>query len=223
MSYQIVFIQHMEHITHDVVQIRTDRPGKFTFHPGQAAEISVNRPDWLNAVRPFTFTNTPDTDFLEFTIKIYPEHRGVTREISLLHEGDSLRIHDAFGSIHYQGEGTFIAGGAGVTPFISILRTLEKQGKLGRNTLLFANKTRADIILKNEFEQMLGQHFINILSEEDHPDYAHGLFTRHFIGEHLRSRSRPIYICGPEPMIAKVEQELSGLGVSAQFLVKEEF
>lgn len=222
MSYQIVFIQHIQFITHDVVQIRTDRPYSVKFLPGQATHVSVDRPDWWDKKRPFTFTSTPDADYLEFTIKVYREHNGVTNEIGKLTIGDTLRIHDVFGAIHYKGEGTFIAGGAGVTPFISILRTQKQQGKLGRNTLLFANKTRADIILKSELEKMLGQHFINILSEENHPDFVHGFFTQHFIGEHLRSRTRPIYICGPQPMIKLVQSALLGLGVSHQFIVKEE-
>ena len=222
MSRQNVLIKHREWITHDVLQIRTGLPREFSFIPGQAAEISVDKPGWQDEKRPFTFTNIPTDDFLEFIIKIYPEHQGVTQQISGLNPGDALLIHDVFGAIHYKGEGTFIAGGAGITPFISILRTLKYEGKLKNNSLLFANKTRKDIILKTEFESMLGSNFINILSEEVHPDYAHGLISQHFIGEHMRSRSRPIYICGPEPMIQMVDHELSGLGVPMNLLVKEE-
>ncbi|HAH59247.1 MAG: hypothetical protein KUL83_07670 [Lentimicrobium sp.] len=223
MSHQKVLIQHREWITHDVIQIRTERPRKFSFIPGQATELSVDKPGWQAEKRPFTFTNISKTEYLEFTIKVYPDHHGVTKKISELNPGDALLLHDVFGAIHYKGEGTFIAGGAGITPFISILRTLKHEGKLKNNSLLFANKTRADIILKEEFESMLGHNFINILSQEKHPDYAHGLISQHFIGENMRSRSRPVYVCGPPPMIKMVMQELSGLGVPSHLLVKEEF
>ncbi|MDY0342408.1 MAG: FAD-binding oxidoreductase [Lentimicrobium sp.] len=223
MSHQKVLIQHREWITHDVLQIRTERPRGFNFIPGQATELSVDKPGFQSEKRPFTFTNIPNTDFLEFAIKIYSDHNGVTKKISELNPGDILLLHGVFGAIHYKGEGTFIAGGAGVTPFISILRTLKYEGKLKNNSLLFANKTRRDIILKEEFESMLGNNFINILSEEAHPDYAHGMISQHFIGEHMHSRSRPVYVCGPQPMIKMVVHELSGLGVPLHLLVKEEF
>ncbi|GAB1405405.1 hypothetical protein MASR1M74_25860 [Lentimicrobium sp.] len=223
MSAQKVLIQDRKWITHDVLQIRTQRPRGFNFKPGQATELSIDAPAWQTETRPFTFTNKPSDDYLEFTIKIYPEHKGVTQKISELQQGNALLLHDVFGAIHYQGEGTFIAGGAGVTPFISILRTLESEGRIKNNTLLFANKTREDIILKEEFENMLRHNFINILSEEAHPDFAHGLISQHFIGEHMRSRSRPVYVCGPPPMIKMVIRELAGLGVPMNLLVKEEF
>jgi predicted ferric reductase len=42
-----------------------------------------------------------------------------------LKHGDELIIRDVWGAIEYKGEGVFIAGGAGVTPFIAILRQLQ--------------------------------------------------------------------------------------------------
>lgn len=53
---------------------------------------------------------------------------GVTNELLSLKAGDNLIVNDIFGAIHYKGEGTFIAGGAGVTPFISIFRDLKANG-----------------------------------------------------------------------------------------------
>ena len=44
---------------------------------------------------------------------------------------DELILHDVFGAIAYKGEGIFIAGGAGVTPFICIFRYLQSKKKIG--------------------------------------------------------------------------------------------
>ena len=98
--------------------------------------------------RPFTFTCLPNDDYLEFTIKTYPSHKGVTNELLQLKQEDELILHDVFGAIAYKGEGVFIAGGAGVTPFISIFRFLRSKNEIGGNKLIFANKRKADIILK---------------------------------------------------------------------------
>jgi ferredoxin-NADP reductase len=70
------------------------------------------------------------------------------------------------GAIEYKGEGVFIAGGAGVTPFIAILRQLQAENKIANNKLIFTNKTANDIILKKEFNDMLGKNFINTLTDE---------------------------------------------------------
>lgn len=105
---------------------------------------------------------------LNFTIKTYPSRNGVTNQLLSLDKGGELILHGVFGDISYQGEGMFIAGGAGVTPFIAILKYLARKKAVGNNKLIFANKTRADIILKNEFQMLLGANFIYTLSREMH-------------------------------------------------------
>ena len=146
MEKYYVKIISLEKVTHDVLRVRTERPLNYKFVPGQATEIAVNKKGWEEEKRPFTFTSLPTDDYLEFTIKIYSSHNGVTCEILKCKEQEELILHDVWGTISYQGEGIFIAGGAGVTPFISIFRYLQSTDQLGDNKLLFANKTRADII-----------------------------------------------------------------------------
>ncbi len=124
MKQPIVKIKSIKHITHDVLQIVTEKPQQYNFTPGQATEVAINKIDWLNEKRPFTFTSLPSNDYLEFTIKTYPSHNGVTNELLKLRKDEELILHDVFGAISYIGEGVFIAGGAGVTPFISIFRYL---------------------------------------------------------------------------------------------------
>ena len=63
-----------------------------------------------------------------------------------LNVNDELIPHDVFGTITYKWKAFFIAGGAGVTPFISILRYLISRNEIRNNKLIFANKTRKDII-----------------------------------------------------------------------------
>jgi ferredoxin-NADP reductase len=117
MKQHFVKIKSIQHITHDVLQIDTEKPQQFNFTPGQATEISINKEGWQNEKRPFTFTSLPHNDYLQFTIKTYPSHKGVTNELLQLKKNDELILHDVFGAIAYKREGLFIAGGAGVTPY----------------------------------------------------------------------------------------------------------
>ena len=164
MEEYIVKIENIEKITHDVFRIEVLKPADYSFTPGQATEISINKNDWKGEKRPFTFTSLPHQPLLEFTIKVYPEHNGVTNQISQLKKGDELIIREVWGAINYKGEGLFIAGGAGITPFLSIFRYLKSTNELGNNKLIFANKTKQDIIQEGELTEMLGDKCVNILS-----------------------------------------------------------
>ncbi|MCU0413979.1 MAG: hypothetical protein MUE91_06215 [Ignavibacteriaceae bacterium] len=209
------------HITHDVLQIFTEKPQELSFTPGQATEISINKEGWQNEKRPFTFTSLPNDDYLQFTIKTYPAHKGVTNELLQLKKNDELILHDVFGAIAYKNEGVFIAGGAGVTPFISILRYLKSKNEIGDNKLIFANKTRDDIILKYELYYTLGKNFINILSDETEGRYEHGYITENFLKAHITDFSKNFYVCGPPPMMDTVEKILANLHVDEKLIIKE--
>ena len=171
MEEHYVKILSVENVTHNVRRYQLSKPDSYQFKPGQATDIVINLPKWKEERRPFTFTSLNDWDYLEFTIKSYTDHDGVTNQLGKLHAGDELILHDVFGAINYKGEGVFIAGGAGVTPFIAIFRQLQKDGKLGNNKLIFSNRTSKDIILKDEFEKMLGDNFINTLTDEKTDQY----------------------------------------------------
>lgn len=188
MEQHIVRIRSLAKVTHDVLKIVNERPSGYYFTPGQATEISINKKGWVNERRPFTFTCLPDSDFLEFTIKTYPSHKGVTNELLQLKQNDELILHEVFGAIAYKGEGVFIAGGAGVTPFIAIFKFLQSRNEIGGNKLIFANKTKADIILEQEFKKLLGKIFINILSDEKIDGYEYGYISEELLKNMLPAR-----------------------------------
>jgi ferredoxin-NADP reductase len=217
----IIKVKSVRLITHDVLQIVAEKPKELSFTPGQAADISINKGRWIDEKRPFTFTCLPDDDYLQFTIKTYPSHKGVTNELLHLKQNDELILHEVFGAIAYNGEGLFIAGGAGITPFISIFRYLRSINKIGSNTLIFANKTKADIILQQEFNNLLGQNFINILSDEEVQGYPHGFITEDFLKTIVPDFNRNIYVCGPPPMMDAIEKILSDLHVKEELIIKE--
>lgn len=122
----IVKILDTEYVTHNVRRFKVSKPESYKYKPGQATDVVINLPEWKEERRPFTFTSLNEWDHLEFTIKIYSDHNGVTNKLGTLLAGDELILHDIWGAIHYKGEGIFIAGGAGVTPFIAIFRQLQK-------------------------------------------------------------------------------------------------
>jgi ferredoxin-NADP reductase len=215
MEEHIVKILSIEPVTHDVRRYKIEKPFNYSFIPGQATEVAINKQDWKNERRPFTFTGLNEWDHLEFTIKSYSERKGVTDQLAGLKTGDELLIHDVWGAIQYKGEGIFIAGGAGVTPFIAIFRDLQKNRKLGNNKLIFSNKTHRDIILKDEFAAMLGKNFINTLTQESYPGYDHHVIDQEYLQEKITDFNQQFYICGPDPMVKAIQEILNNLGAKA--------
>ncbi|MBZ0200289.1 MAG: hypothetical protein K8H86_10500, partial [Ignavibacteriaceae bacterium] len=197
MSDYKVKVLGITNVTHDVKSLKLEKPKGFSFTPGQAADVAVNKSGYAEQKRAFTFTGLNEWDYLEFTIKIYNEHNGVTKEIANLQTGDEVIISDPWGSIQYKGEGIFIAGGAGVTPFIAIIRSLNSENKIGNNKLIFANKMENDIIHKDEFVKILGKNFKNILSDEKVEGYGNGFITEEFLKSSVDDFNKTFYLCGP--------------------------
>lgn len=223
MAEHKVKILAIENVTHDVKSLRLEKPKGYSFIPGQATDVAINKPGLTDQKRSFTFTSLNKWDYLEFTIKIYNDHNGVTKEIGKLKPGEELIIDDPWGAISYKGEGIFIAGGAGVTPFIAILRELDTKNQIGNNKLIFANKTEADIIRKDEFEKMLNKNFINILSHQKSDKYHFGFITEEFLKSVFKNLNQYFYLCGPDPMIESVEKILMDFNVDKSYIVKEKF
>jgi ferredoxin-NADP reductase len=223
MSYTLK-ITDIQPITHDVRQYNYEKPDGFEFEPGQATEVSIDNDGWRDANHPFTFTCLNEDPYLQFTIKSYSDHHGLTEQIGQLEAGDSFIIDDPWGTIQYKGPGIFIAGGAGITPFIAIFRKLYKDGNIDGNRLIFSNKTDNDIILHDEFKKMLGDNFLNVITDEPTEDYLFldGFIDKDFLQEQIDDFDQPFYVCGPPPFMDAVLGYLKELGADPDGLVFEE-
>lgn len=208
-------------ITHDVKCIRTEKPHGYTFAAGQATEVAINKLGWDHQLRPFTFTGLNDDPYLEFTIKCYSDHDGVTNEMKNVCPGDELIVGEPWGAIEYKDKGYFIAGGAGITPFIAIFRQLHREKKLEGNQLFFSNKTAHDIIYEQELKDMLGNNAIFALTESGRGTGRHDFIDEAFLKKHVADFSQHFYICGPDKMTDSINQILTEYGVKPEAVVFE--
>jgi cytochrome-b5 reductase len=210
-----------EFVTHDVKRFVVSRPAGFAFEPGQGVELAINRPGWTDETRPFTPTGLADDRVLEFTIKRYAEHAGMTRELHTLAAGAELLMSEPFGTIRYQGPGVFIAGGAGITPFLAILRERARTDDLGGNTLIFSNKTQSDIICEKELRHYLGERCQLLCTDAASPGYANRRIDQAYLAEQIEDFDRQFYVCGPPGFMKAVNAALGELGADPQSLVFE--
>lgn len=221
MSNHIVKVIESNFINHDVKRFVVEKPEGYDFIPGQAVNISINDPEWKNELRPFTFTNQKETKDLEFIVKIYNEHKGVTNKLAGINKGDELILHNVFGAIHFEKPGIFIAAGTGITPFLAIFRDLYKNNKLRGNKLIFVNKTALDVIAFNELNRMFKQDILHVLTREGVVGFKGKRIDRKFLIENIADFSQHFYVCGPTDFVQDVLRILKDLGATSDSLIFE--
>ncbi len=209
-----VKIKSIGRVTHDVKQFVVEKPAGYNFTPGHATEVSINKEDWKDEKRPFTFTSLQEADDLEFTIKIYPDHEGVTEQLDKLKPGDELIIRDTWGAIEYKGPGYIIAGGAGITPYIAMLRDLNKKDKIQGMELFFSNKTDKDIILKEELDDILKNKATYVITDQEDTRYTNAYLDEEFLKKNITDFNSQFYVCGPPKMTEGINKILKKLGAN---------
>ncbi|TGD56874.1 ferredoxin reductase domain-containing protein [Flavobacterium humi] len=222
MENHVVKVLQSFYINYDVKCFVVEKPKDYDFIPGQATDVSINLPGWEEELRPFTFTSLKSQKYLEFTIKIYRDHDGVTNMLGKVNAGSELILHDVFGAIQYKKPGVFIAAGAGITPFIAIFRDLHKKNKLGNNKLIYTNKTSDDVILDGELSKMLKNNYLKVFTRENVIGYVGKRIDRNFLIEYIADFSQHFYVCGPTDFVNSITKYLLELGASPDALVIEE-
>jgi cytochrome-b5 reductase len=221
----------IKQITHDSKQFTFAIPKglKFEFLPGDHIKLYPDPGDQLEW-RPYTPTTIPETgDHFELIIKRYSN--GITSRY--MHErqiGDEVLISGPHEGGHFipgiaKNVG-LVAGGTGITPFISMIRSI-LFSKIDVNiSLIFANKSIDDIILKDEFDSYLTK-YSNFkryyLVDNAPPDWNMGIgrITPQILQAQLpeQSEQTTIFVCGPPMMQIELRKKLLDLGYQKEKII----
>lgn len=210
-----VQILDIKQLTHNVRRYRLERPDGYQFEAGQATEMALDLDGWRDKKRPFTFAGLAGSEELEFVIKSYDDHDGVTHRLGTFETGQTLLLDDPWETIPYHGPGTFIAGGAGITPFLALLRRQQADGKLAGHRLIFSNTREKDIILRDELEAMDGLDCVFTVTNEKADGLLNERIDSAFIKKHVTDTSGYFYLCGPDPMTEAIKKALVDHGAAA--------
>lgn len=205
--------------THDT-RVFTLQPhvSAYRFHPGEHCllDVGIARP------RPFSFTSSPlQQPGFEMAIK----REGVlTERLFRLRVGDSVTISRPLSSRFSLATGdrhlVLVAGGTGITPFMSIIRDAVWRTMPTRLTLLFANKTAADIIYRSELMLLEARHpalTVVLTLTRAWPEGwmgERGRINGAMLRRHVADVREPRWLlCGPPKMVVALRRELLALGV----------
>lgn len=203
--------------------------------PGQFHFLTLYRRQDLPAEEhPFTISSSPTQEgYRTSTIK---ESGDFTRLMRETRAGDRAAVRGPYGRFSYllhpdETDLVFIAGGIGVTPLMSMLRHMRDTRSSKTVLLVFASRTRADIVFSAELDEILaGGHprlrVVNVLSEpEANWTGERGHIDRELILRHVKEppAGKGFYLCGPAGMNDAVTRVLRGLGVPGHRIHGEKF
>jgi len=204
--------------TPDVKTFRIAKPKGFSFIPGQYCLVAFI--DKFNGEsRPFTFTTSPLVkDYFELTIKQMHEF---TTALHGLKKGEKLRINGPMGeALNYNEnqDAVFIAGGSGITPFISMIRYNIAKKLKSKIILLFSNRTEKDVIFRKELDAIKQKNIqvVHTLTSETPNGWKGetGYVSEAMIKKHVKNLNQYLwYVVGPPAMIQSMRSLLANLQI----------
>jgi len=207
---------------------------------GEAIPFAAGQFVWLNVgSSPFSLNENPfsiassasERGRLEFVIK---EVGDFTGSLGTLRPGSVAYVDGPFGNMTLAGrEGAGIAlyaGGVGIAPILSILRDLRDRGDERPMLLFYGNRVAEQIVYGEELDEMTRQLDLTVEHFLSEPptgwEGRTGMIDEAAITEALQDPESDEWlyvICGPLPMIEKVEGTLLGRGVPASRILSERF
>lgn len=203
--------------------------------------------------RPYTpVSSDDDLGHFDLLIKLYPQGK-MSQHLQSLQVGQSIEVRGPQGSLEYKGDGVFhimrkaaaggsamqsytvksvgmIAGGSGITPMLQLLRDVSKRTATDftKLSLLFANVTESDILLRNELEELReSRSLTDIFYTLDRPSSENWAGGKGFVTTDMIKANLPppasntlVLLCGPKPMVDMMEKHLLSLGYTEEMYFK---
>jgi NAD(P)H-flavin reductase len=216
MEYRTEFLERIER-TPTAVSYRFAMPPGFTFTAGQW--MAVDPGDGL--VHPLSVSSCPEeSDYIEFTKRMTGSQ--YCDRLRSLNKGEIISVKGPFGEFGIPESGktcVMIAGGIGITPIRSILKSLEKKTKdIGTIILIYSNMNEKEIAFRDELEyiKLSGYRLVHVLSDTTGVENAYqGFVTADIISEEVTDISDAYYmISGPPAMVKAMVDALAGIDVA---------
>lgn len=215
-----------------------EKPSGFHFKPGQAVDLVLPDPAPTSgqyvARHTFSLVSAPFQD--ELLIATRMRDSPFKRALKSLSAGAIVRLEGPFGSLTLHGDrarpAVLIAGGIGVTPFVSMLRQAAREQSPQRMLLLYANRRPEDAAFLAELSQLEQRykyfHLIATMTQAEKSaspwDGRTGQIDEDMVRAACSELAAPVYyVAGPPGMVEAMRNVLSEFGVNNDAIRSEEF
>jgi 3-ketosteroid 9alpha-monooxygenase subunit B len=206
-----------------VLAVPPELASVFSYRPGQFVTVRIPQGRGGSVARCYSLSSSPHAgDPPTITVKRIDGGHASNWIADNVRPGDVLDVLPPAGTFcpsSLAGDFLLFAGGSGITPVISILKSALAEGR-GRITLIYANRDERSVIFPAELRRLAGNRLLVVhwLDSLHGPPTAAGLaaLARPYAGAEA-------FICGPDPYLAVVRQALGQLGVPAKSVHVERF
>lgn len=188
------------------------------FEPGQFGWIIVGRGPFVTTQHPFSFSSSAEVDdgSVEVTIKAVGDFTSTVGDIAPGTRAWVDGPHGVFSPDRNEGAGfVLIGGGVGITPLMSIMRTMADRGDRRPVLLFAANPRLEDVTFLEQIDALrerLDLTVVHVL-EQPPPDWTGetGFVDAEVLGRHLppHRHRQQYFMCGPPPMLDALEAVLA--------------
>jgi glycine betaine catabolism B len=217
-----------------------EAPGIFSYYftpekplryiPGQFIELTLphDKPDDRGISRWFTLTSIETDDEIQITTKLTEQSSSFKSHVQTLRPGDEVSVSEPMGDFvlprNSETPLLFVAGGMGVTPFVSMLRHIAKTNETHDIQFLYAVHSEDDII----FQEVFDAAHVHATIVVSNPSEAWGGERGHLSANHVLKLTEPkpdslVYLAGPEPMVEELHKDLLAQKIPSNQLVTDFF
>jgi predicted ferric reductase len=199
------------------------------YAPGQFMFVRLQTKGRISASHPFTIASSPAREGLAICAKAVGDFTSGLRETRPSDVAYVEMPYGVFSFVYHTADRLiFIAGGIGITPFLSMLRYIRDRNLRKEIILLWGNKTEKDIAFRSELDSMLSEmpslKVVHILSRQGNWPGPKGRIDREMLKNHVEDLARGDYfVCGPPSMMKDVRKALYSLGVPRRHIHSERF
>ena len=237
MAGRPVRLKGREQVAEGTTAFHFEKPAGFSFKPGQAIDIVLDTAssDASHGRHTFSIVSAPFQD--ELVVATRMRDSAFKRALSSLPVGSRAKLEGPFGSLTLHNNrsrpAVFIAGGIGITPFISILRQAAHDHLPQQLLLIYSNRRPEDAAFLAELQELERQNNkfrLTATMTQMHKSNRHWHGETRLVDADLVRAVRqglaaqPIYyVAGPPGMIEAVRQTLNRAGIDDDDIRSEEF
>ncbi len=221
-------VAELEYLTHDILHIRLKTAKKMDFSAGQYVTLQFT-PDHI---RPYSMACLADDDLMDFHVRLVPNGRVTSYIKDQLKVGDNVRVTGPMGTSYlrtlHQGPMLCIAGGTGLAPILSIVRSAVSRGMTNPIHVYFGALTSNDVYGEDEFLQLSSQypniHFhIVVMSGPENGTYRSGLVTDAVFEDFKDFAGWRSYLAGSPQMVEAANMMLKKAGHDSDRIYTDAF
>jgi ferredoxin-NADP reductase len=226
-----IALRQREPVAEGTYAFHFDKPAGFSHQAGQNAIFSLIDPGEMDAAgpsRPFTIASAPHER--ELMIATRMRDSAFKRTLGAMPIGGKLRMDGPAGvMVLHEDESrpaVFLAGGIGITPFLSMARDAAARLLRHQIVLFYSNRRPKDAAFLDELKHMQNRNFRLVATMTEAPEWTgeKRFISRELLAEHLPDLRAPVYyFAGPPAMTMAMQKMLTDIGVTEEDMRSEEF